>query len=152
MSKVGKILDENTDNSYHSEECMFFGKVGTGAPIDNLVNLNGVQNATFRSADMAYNCDFAGADKQLLTGKHSSTIFHTLYYLINILEVFPNEALNAAIFQNSLEDSVIVLISRCRAMNRYIINIWNSIFWNFRLKDVSYIIMKYRHCIRLSHW
>ena len=121
------------------------------APIDNLVNLNRVQNLTFRSANLAYNCDFMSADKQLLTGKSSSTIFHMLHYLINILEVFPNEAVNAAIFWNSLEDSIIILISRCRATNRYIVDIWNGIFWNFRLKDVSYIIVEYGNCVCPSH-
>ena len=111
-----------------------------------------LSTTTFGSADMAYNCDFVSTNKGLLTGKHSSTIFHMLHYSIDILEVFPNEAANATIFQNSLKDSIIILISRCRAVNRYIVNIWNSIFWNFRLKDVSYIVMEYGNCICPSHW
>ena len=128
MSEAGEILDENMDDFYRSKECAYFGKVSAGAPIDNLVNLNGVQNTTFGSADMAYNCDFVGTDKRLLTRKRSSTIFHTLHYSIDILEVLANETANVAIVQNSLEDSIIVLISRCGAVNGYIIDTQNSIF------------------------
>ena len=151
MSEVSEVLDEYSDNSYHSEECADLRKVGAGAPIDNLVNLNGVQNATFRGTNMAYNCDFVSAYKQLLTGEHSSTIFHTLHYSIDILEVLPNEVANSAILRNCLEGSVIVLTGRHRSMNRHIIDIQNSIFWNFGLKDVSYVIVKYRNRIRPSH-
>ena len=151
VSKAGEVPDEDTDDSYHSEECTYLRKVGAGAPIDNLVNLNRVQNVTFRGADMAYNYDFTSADKQLLTGKCSSTIFHTLNDSIDILEVLPNKVANAAIFQNSLEDSIIVLISRHGAVNRYIVDIWNSIFWNLGLKDVSYIVVKYGNRIHPSH-
>ena len=151
MSKMGKILDENTDDPYCSKECAYFRKVSAGAPIDDLVNLNRVQNMTFRSADMAYSCDFVGADKRLLTRKCSSTIFHTLHYSIDILEVLPNEVENTAIFQNSLEDSIIVLISRHRAANGYVVDIWNSIFWNFGLKDVSYVIVEYGNHVHPTH-
>ena len=63
VSEVGEILDEDMDDSYRSEECMYLGKVSAGAPIDNLVNLNRVQNTTFGGADMAHNCDFVSTDK-----------------------------------------------------------------------------------------
>ena len=63
MREVGEVLDEYSDDSYRSEECMDLGKVGAGAPIDDLVNLNGVRNMTFRGTNMAYNCDFMSAYK-----------------------------------------------------------------------------------------
>ena len=151
MSEAGKVLDEYLDNSYRSEECMDLRKVSTGASIGNLVNLNRVWNTTFGCADMAYNCDFASADKRLLTGKCSSTIFHTLHNSIDILEVLPNEAANATIFQNSLEDSIIILISRCGAVNGYVVDIQYSISWDFRLKDMSYIVVKYGNRVCPSH-
>lgn len=75
---MSKILDEYTDNSYHSKEYAYFRKVGARALIDNLVDLNRVQNTTLRSAD-----------KRLLTRKHSSAIFYTLNYMIDILAVNP---------------------------------------------------------------
>ena len=152
MSEVGEILDEYLDDSYCSKECMHFRKVSTRAPIDNLVNLNRVRNMTFGSADMAYNCDFTSTNKWFLTGEHSSTIFHSLHDLIDILEVLPNEVVNSAILQNCLEDSIIILISRHGAANGYVVNIWNSICWDFRLKDVSYVIMEYGNCVCPSHW
>ena len=152
MSEVGEVPDEYSDNSYHSEECADLRKVGAGAPIDNLVNFNGVQNTTFGGTNMAYNCDFASTYKQLLTGERSSTIFHMLHYLIDILEVLPNEAANSAVLRNCLEGTIIVLIGRCGSTNRHVINIRNSIFWNFGLKDVSYIVMKYGNRICPSHW
>ena len=146
MRKAGEVPDEYSDYSYRSEECADLGKVGAWAPIDNLVNL-----VTFGGTNMAYNCDFASADKRLLTGEHSSIIFHSLHYSIDILKMLPNEAANSAILQSCLEGSIIVSIGRCGAVNRHIIDIWNSIFWNFRLKDVGYVVMKYGNCVRPSH-
>ena len=65
--------------------------------------------------------------------------------------MLPNEVANSAILRNCLEGSIIVLIGRRGAANRHIINIWNSIFWNFGLKDVGYVIMKYGNRIHPSH-
>ena len=151
MCEAGKVPDEYSDYSYRSEECADLGKVGAWAPIDNLVNLNGVWNTTFGGTNMAYNCDFASADKRLLTGERSSTIFHSLHYSIDILKMLPNEAANSAILQNCLKGSIIVSICRRGAANRHIIDVWNSIFRNFGLKDVGYIVMKYGNRVRPSH-
>ena len=87
-------------------------------PIDYLVNLNGVQNATFGGTNMAYNCDFASADKRLLTGERSSTIFHSLHYSIDILKMLPNEAANSTILWNCLKGSIIISIGRRGDMPR----------------------------------
>ena len=151
MREAGEVPDEYSDYSYRSEECADLGKVGAWTPIDDLVNLNGVRNATLGGTNMAYNCNFASADKGLLTGKCSSTIFHSLHYSIDILKMLPNEAANSAILRNCLEGSIIVSIGRRGAMNRHIIDIWNSIFWNFGLKDMGYVVMKYGNCVRPSH-
>ena len=80
VREAGEVPDEYSDYSYRSEEGADLGKVGAWAPIDDFVNLNGVRNATFGSTNMAYNCDFASANKRLLTGERSSTIFHSLHY------------------------------------------------------------------------
>ena len=151
MCEAGEVPDEYSDDSYRSKECVDLGKVSAWTPIDDFVYFNRVRNATFGGTNMAYNCDFASAYKRLLTGKGSSTIFHSLHYLIDILKMLPNEAANSAILRNCLEGSIIVLIGRCGATNRHIIDIWNSIFWNFGLKDVGYIIMKYGNRIHPSH-
>ena len=151
MREAGEVPDEYLDYSYRSEECADLGKVSAWTPIDDLVNLNGVRNATFGGTNMAYNCDFASADKRLLTGEGSSTIFHSLHYSIDILKMLPNEAANSAILQSCLEGSIIVSIGRRGAAYRHIIDIWNSIFQNFGLKDVGYVVMKYGNCVRPSH-
>ena len=151
VRETGEVPDEYSDYPYRSEECADLGKVGAWTPIDDLVNLNGVQNVTFGGTNMAYNCDFASADKRLLTGEGSSTIFHSLHYSIDILKMLPNEAANSAILWNCLEGSIIVLIGRHGATNRHVVDIWNSIFWNFGLKYVSYVVVKYGNCVRPSH-
>ena len=151
MSKAGKVPDEYSNNSHRSKECANFGKVSAWTPIDNLVNLNGVQNVTFGGTDMAYNCDFASANKRLLTGEGSSTIFHSLHYSIDILKMLPNEAANSAILRNCLKGSIIILIGRRGATNRHVVDIRNSIFWNFGLKDMSYVVVKYGNRIHPSH-
>ena len=151
MREAGEVLDKYSDYSYCSEEGADLGKVGAWTPIDDLVNLNGVRNATFGSTNMAYNCDFASADKRLLTGEGSSTIFHSLHYSIDILKMLPNEAANSAILWNCLKGSIVVSIGRHGATNRHVVDIRNSIFWNFGLKDMGYVIMKYGNRVRPSH-
>ena len=151
MREAGEVPDKYSDYSYRSEEGADLGKVSAWAPIDDLVNLNGVRNATFGGTNMAYNCDFASADKRLLTGEGSSTIFHSLHYSIDILKMLPNEATNSAILRNCLEGSIIVSIGRRGATNRHIVDIRNSIFWNFGLKDVGYVVMKYGNRVCPSH-
>ena len=151
MREAGEVPEEYSNDSYRSEECADLGKVGAWTPIDNFVNLNGVQNVTFGGTDMAYNCDFTSAYKRLLPGESSSTIFHSLHYSIDILKILPNEAANSAILQNCLEGSIIALIGRRGAVNRHVIDIQNSIFWSFRLKNVSYVVVKYQNCVCPSH-
>ena len=151
MREAGEVPDEYSDYSYRSKECTDLGKVAAWTPIDDLVNLNGVRNATFGSTNMAYNCDFASADKRLLTGEGSSTIFHSLHYSIDILKMLPNEAANSAILRNCLEGSIVISIGRRGATNRHVVDIRNSIFWNFGLEDMGYVVMKYGNRIRPSH-
>ena len=151
MHEVGEVPDEYLDDSYLSEECADLRKVSAWTPIDDCVYFNRVWNMTFGGTNMAYNCDFTSTDKRLLTGESSSTIFHLLHYSIDILKMLPNEAANSAILRNCLKGSIIVLIGRRRATNRHVVDIQNSIFWNFGLKYVSYVVVKYGNCVRPSH-
>ena len=63
VREAGKVPDEYSNYSYHSEECADLRKVSAWTPIDDLVYLYGFWNATFGGTNMAYNCDFASADK-----------------------------------------------------------------------------------------
>ena len=63
MSDVGKVLDEYVNDTDGAKECVYFGEVSAGTPVNNFVDPRQVWDAAFRCASMAYYGDLVGAQK-----------------------------------------------------------------------------------------
>ena len=66
--------------------------------------------------------------------------------------MLPDEAADAAILQDCFEGAVRCLVSHCRTMNGYIVDVGDRVLGNLQLKDVCYVIMENGDCISPTHW
>ena len=71
--------------------------------------------------------------------------------MVEVLEVLPDEVVNAAILQDGFEGAIGGLVCRCRATNGDIVDIGDHVLGNLQLKDVHYIVMENGDCISPTH-
>src|SRR6266566_3947500 len=90
-------------------------------------------------------------DDGLITGEHSTTVFHALNNAIHTLEMFPYKSLNSQVFRNSLAFVIRKDIACRGAFNRNIVDIGNGDMRHLRSEDVRDIIVKYWNGVSPSH-
>ena len=61
---------------------------------------------------------------------------------VEVLKVLPDEAADAAICQDCFEGAIRGLVSRCRTVNGYIVDVGDCVLGNLWLKDVHHVIME----------
>ena len=61
MSKLSKVLNEDSDYADGAEEGSYFGEVFARAPVDAFVDSQRVRDAAFRGANVPYNGNFLHA-------------------------------------------------------------------------------------------
>jgi hypothetical protein len=70
---------------------------------------------------------------ELMTRKHSTAVLYSLENSVEVLEVFPDKLLNRWVFWDCFVSTAWELVSRRRALDRDIVNVRDSDFWDFWL-------------------
>ena len=71
---------------------------------------------------------------------------------VEVLKVLPDEAADATILRDCFEGAVGGLVSCCRTMNGYIINVGDRILGNLWLEDVHHVVMEDGDSVSPTHW
>jgi hypothetical protein len=100
MSAMCKIADKNAQDADCPKKCANIGEVSTRTPYRNLGNKTIVRNATARRTSVANDAEFLRTEYRLKAGKGAARVFHALDYVVDVLEVFPNESVYTWIFCN----------------------------------------------------
>ena len=61
VSKLSKVLNEDSDDADGAEEGSYFGEVFARAPVDDFVDSQRVGDAAFQGANVPYNSNFSRA-------------------------------------------------------------------------------------------
>ena len=93
MNKVPKETD-------CSEKCADFQKTLTQSPILNECCFRFFRESSFIRAWVSDYDDFGDTKCNLDAGERSSAVLHVLYNPVEVLEMFPDEVVNAQIFGN----------------------------------------------------
>ena len=100
---------------------------------------------------MAYYSDLAGTQKRLFAQEGSSAVFHTLDDVVEVLEMLPDKAVDAAVLQYCLEGAILALIRSCGATDGHVVDVGNGELRNLWLKDMCDIVVENWNSIGPTH-
>ena len=70
---------------------------------------------------------------------------------VEVLKVLPDEAADAAILWDCFEGAIRGLVSHCRTVNGYIVNVGDRVLANLQLKDVHHVIVEDGDSVSPTH-
>src|SRR5271155_1772712 len=85
----------------------------------------------------------SAAHKVVFIPKCSSTIFHSLYNLVEVLKVFPDKSTDSWIFGYGFWLTVFLNIHGSRSFDRNIVDVWLGHMRYFGLQNMGDIVMEY---------
>jgi len=126
-------------------------KVLTWAPIRDSCDIALVGYSSSWGTTVAYHSEFFGTKHCLGPQKGPSCVFHTLDDPVDILEVLPDETLDAGVFVKCLVRAVGVLIICVRSLDGNVIDKGNCDVQDFGSQDVGDILVKNRDRVSPTH-
>jgi len=101
-SNGGEVLDPNVHVSCDAEECADISEVLAAGPVADLVNFGVVRNATFIIALVSKDGDCRDCDEELHRGDGGSSTEEPVEYMVDVIEVLPNEAMDLWVSKDRL--------------------------------------------------
>ena len=71
--------------------------------------------------------------------------------VIEVLKMFPDEAVDAAVLQDCLKGAILAPVHSHRATDRDIVYVGNGELGNLWLKDMCDVIMEYQNSVGPAH-
>lgn len=151
-SDLGEVPDEDAEQSKRTKEHVDLRYGCACRPVcDDLEFLLNDFPALVCAA-VTDDDDFRNTHLEFLAGEGSACMAHVMNDVMDVVEMFPNEAVDARIARMKFVCPVQILVSGRWTFDGNVVDEQMSDVRNFRLKDENHVTLHDLDLIRATHW